>query len=242
MKIGTKSLLFGAHQFFIHPLLVALAWWKLYGFPWDPRLWFAFFLHDIGYWGKADMDGKEGSEHMILGAKIMSRLFDHSNEFKDIYGDDNHADKKYEYLRENGWNFVNIGFYKKERIITMYRKSRKWYHFCLYHSRFFSCLHGVNPSRLGIADKFSLCLEPAWLYLYRIRLSGEIKEYMPLSEDRWAKGEPRFVSKKKGTNAEEQWFYNVQEFCSRWAEMILISDGIDKWTNATNAKERRYEA
>lgn len=51
MKTGTKSVLFGAHCFFIHPLFVALAWWKLFGFPWDPRLWVAFFVHDLGYWG-----------------------------------------------------------------------------------------------------------------------------------------------------------------------------------------------
>ena len=36
MKIGTKSLLFGAHQFVLHPLFLALAWWKLYGFPPEP--------------------------------------------------------------------------------------------------------------------------------------------------------------------------------------------------------------
>lgn len=29
MKIGTKSLLFGAHQFAIHPLFLFIAWWEL---------------------------------------------------------------------------------------------------------------------------------------------------------------------------------------------------------------------
>ena len=76
MQIGTKSLLFGAHQFIIHPLFVALAWWRLYGFPWDPRLWFAFFLHDIGYWGRPNIDGPEGRTHPVLGATIMGWLFD----------------------------------------------------------------------------------------------------------------------------------------------------------------------
>ena len=37
MKIGTRSVLFGAHQFATHPWFVAAAWWRLYGFPWDPR-------------------------------------------------------------------------------------------------------------------------------------------------------------------------------------------------------------
>lgn len=75
MKVGTKSVLFGAHCFLIHPWFVALAWWKLYGFPSDPRLWVAFFVHDLGYIGKPNMDGPEGEEHVRLGAVIMYMLF-----------------------------------------------------------------------------------------------------------------------------------------------------------------------
>lgn len=76
MNIGTKSVLFGAHQFLLHPLFVAAAWWQLYGFPWDPRLWVAFFVHDLGYLGKPNMDGPEGETHPRLGALIMGVLFD----------------------------------------------------------------------------------------------------------------------------------------------------------------------
>jgi len=76
MKIGTKSVLFGAHCFFIHPWFVFFAWWILYGFPWDPRLWVAFFVHDLGYWGKPNMDGKEGESHVVWGAFVMLKLFD----------------------------------------------------------------------------------------------------------------------------------------------------------------------
>lgn len=75
MKLGTKSVLFGAHQFLIHPWFVAFAWWKLYGFPLDPRLWLSFFLHDLGYVGKPNMDGPEGDRHPEFAAKIMGRLF-----------------------------------------------------------------------------------------------------------------------------------------------------------------------
>ncbi len=76
MKTGTKSVLFGAHCFFLHPWFVAAAWWKLYGFPLDPRLWFAFFVHDLGYIGKPNMDGPEGESHPEFAARIMGRLFD----------------------------------------------------------------------------------------------------------------------------------------------------------------------
>lgn len=75
MKIGTKSVLFGAHAFWLHPFFVAWGWKKLYGFPWDPRLWVVFFLHDIGYLGKPNMDGEEGESHPEVGAKIVEKLF-----------------------------------------------------------------------------------------------------------------------------------------------------------------------
>lgn len=75
MKLGTKSILFGAHQFILHPILIARGWRKLYGFPWDPRLWLAFIVHDWGYWGKPNMDGKEGKTHPELGGRIMGFLF-----------------------------------------------------------------------------------------------------------------------------------------------------------------------
>ena len=75
MRVGTKSILFGAHQFALHPLFLARAWWKLYGFPFDPRLWAAFVVHDLGYFGKPNMDGPEGEHHVEFGARLMGRLF-----------------------------------------------------------------------------------------------------------------------------------------------------------------------
>ena len=75
MKIGTKSVLFGVHQFLLHPFFVALAWIRLYGFPWRIQYWVSFFVHDLGYIGKPDMDGEEGEEHVMLGGEIMANLF-----------------------------------------------------------------------------------------------------------------------------------------------------------------------
>jgi hypothetical protein len=63
MKIGTKSLLFGVHQFAIHPIMVLWAWWIIYRrFPCLYEL-FAIITHDWGYWGSSNMDGEEGTEH-----------------------------------------------------------------------------------------------------------------------------------------------------------------------------------
>jgi hypothetical protein len=75
VTIGTKSILYGAHCFFLHPFFVAAAWRRLYGFPLDLRLWVAFLVHDLGYVGRGDMNGSEGEDHVHLGASLMRRLF-----------------------------------------------------------------------------------------------------------------------------------------------------------------------
>lgn len=75
MKIGTRSILYGAHCWILHPWFVAVAWTRLNGFPLDPRLWVAFFTHDLGYWGLPNMDGPEGERHVEWGANLMGRLF-----------------------------------------------------------------------------------------------------------------------------------------------------------------------
>lgn len=75
LPMGTKTLLFGAHQFILHPLFVLRAWVRLYGPPTLKQLC-AIVLHDVGYWGCRNLDGPEGTEHPDLGAGIMHALFD----------------------------------------------------------------------------------------------------------------------------------------------------------------------
>jgi len=78
MRVGTKSVLYGAHCFLIHWIAVAISWVRLYGFPWDLRLWVAFAVHDLGYWGRKDTDGADGESHALLGGRIMGFLFGES--------------------------------------------------------------------------------------------------------------------------------------------------------------------
>lgn len=187
MKVGTKSVLFGAHQFILHPLFVALAWCKLYGFPYDPRLWVAFFLHDIGYWGKPNMDGPEGERHVEFGARIMAKLFG------DIWGD-----------------------------------------FCRYHSRFYAKRDGKPFSRLCVADKLAVVIEPYWLYLPRVWASGELWEYMAAAggkNDSKYKGEPnsKYVTMQIETGTILGWFNGVTSYLRDWVEEH--KDGRqDTWT------------
>lgn len=174
MKVGTKSVLFGAHCFFIHPFFVAWAWWRLYGFPWDPRLWVAFFVHDLGYIGKPNMDGPEGEEHVLLGAKIMHWLFDRS--------------------LDGTWE----GYYK-------------WRNFTLYHSRFYAKKDGAHFSKLCVADKYSIVLEPAWLYLPRVNWSGEIDEYLKLSR-------VKYESMRLDTTSQRKWKADMSDYLRKWVE------------------------
>lgn len=75
MNIGTKSVLFGVHQFLLHPIIVARAWWLLYR-EW-PALheWCAIVTHDIGYFGQPNMDGPEGERHPEIVASWWRRHF-----------------------------------------------------------------------------------------------------------------------------------------------------------------------
>lgn len=149
ISVGSRSILFGVHCFLVHPWFVALAWWRLYGFPWDPRLWVAFFVHDLGYWGKPNMDGSEGETHPELGGRIMGWLFDYND--------------------AHDWcEFVGIPD----------PDYRKWELFTSSHSRYYAWSKFRNPSKLCAADKLSFCFEPYWLYVLRARMSGELKEYI----------------------------------------------------------------
>lgn len=171
MRVGTKSVLFGAHQFILHPLFVVYAWWKLYGFPADLRLWVAFFVHDLGYWGLPNMDGPEGERHVEWGARLMARWF-----------------------------------------------GTEWGYFCLYHSRFYAKRDDQHFSRLCVADKLAVAIEPWWLYLPRVIASGEVHEYMALAGKRKYAGEPlgKYESMNLETGTYRSWFAAMTSYLLRW--------------------------
>jgi len=73
ISVGTKSLLFGVHQFLLHPISVTLAWRDLYGIWPNWREFICIFIHDWGYWGCPNMDGPEGEEHPKYGARLAYR-------------------------------------------------------------------------------------------------------------------------------------------------------------------------
>jgi hypothetical protein len=190
MTIGTKSVLFGAHAFFLHPLFIALGWWKLFGFPWDPRLWVAFFVHDLGYIGKPNMDGPEGETHPQLGAALMCFLF-----------------------------------------------GNEWGDFCLLHSRYYAKRLNRPVSKLCHADKVAIIMEPSWLYLPRVWVSGELAEYMAVAKRRCSTvhgaDDPLSAQERSmlGSGSAWDWHNAVKSYMRRWIAAHM--DGApDSWTRA----------
>lgn len=214
MKVGTKSVLWGAHCFLFHWLLVARGWFQLYGFRkvqigfrdarvfekephgWEPRgrvrfavyasilnprIWVAFFVHDLGYWGKPNMDGEEGEAHPEWGCRFMNKHF-----------------------------------------------GEPWGEFVLNHSRFYAKKFGRPVSPLCYADKLVITYEPARFYLWRVRLSGELDEYMKMAK----------VNSNGHVSNEDAltWFRGVQDYVKKWVEEH--KDGRDDtWTTANRKAE-----
>ena len=205
MTVGTKSVLFGAHCFFLHPWFVALAWWKLYGFPWDPRLWVAFFVHDLGYLGKPNMDGPEGESHPKLGANIMTLWFDQEPTID--------------------WSKTPIGFNDKDYVWVDGEPYGKWGQFSLFHSRYYAKAKCSQPSQLCFADKLSFALTPRWLYLPMVTATGEINEYLKNAQKadsgHW---KPTGFDKKR-------WHAQLCEYMTKWVAEHK-GGAADTWTDA----------
>lgn len=191
MKVGTKSILFGVHAFWWHPIMVAIAWIKLYGFPTKLPIWVSFITHDLGYLGKPNMDGDEGETHVELGAKILSRLFDKVLYTSKVCFGNNHI--------------------KMCKI-----RDTKWYDFSLYHSRYYAKKHNTMYSKLCVADKYSICIEPKCFYLLRATLSKEIYEYMGVNDGGRSSHTAAFARYKFNIKGKKLWFNHVRKYMKKW--------------------------
>jgi hypothetical protein len=85
MKVGTRSLLFGVHQFIWHPITVYRAWRDLYGKRPTWKETICIIVHDWGYWGCVSMDGPGGELHSLAGSGIAWMLFDLEHEELVLY-------------------------------------------------------------------------------------------------------------------------------------------------------------
>lgn len=208
MKIGTKSLLYGAHAFWLHPIFVTWAWIKLYGFPWQPWLWIAFVVHDWGYWGMPNMDGPEGEEHPRTGARILNWLqgtwlFIQQPVF---------WSRPYLGIPLRWWH-LKRRWAHAQLLLGSYTHGPKvaWGNEVMFHSRFLSKKYQVSPSKLCWADKLALSLTPWWLYLPMVRATGEIREYRERQQTGERDG--NFLS----TLTDKEWVLEMQDFCAQLA-------------------------
>lgn len=148
MNVGTKSLLFGVHQFLWHPWTVGRAYRHIHGvWPMFDE-WLCILVHDWGYWGCPNMDGEEGRRHPEHGAAIAEWLV-------------------YFWYRLRGYH---------PRVSHLY--ALEAFDRTIAHSSHYARMRSLKPSALYLPDKASILFEPCWWYLLRAKLSGEVYEYI----------------------------------------------------------------
>ena len=192
LTVGTKSFLYGAHQFIIHPFMVAAAWRKLYGTPWHPMLWICFFLHDVGYIGKPNIDGPAGSLHPAAGAKVAGWLggekwyafcAGHSRTFARIAGVPVSrlcAADKLAMILEPKWLYMarakatgEVLEYVKKHLCTTYPELYRGGRFYLYFSGRYICVRNRKDSSTILFMKYSASHLLASWYRYATQHSKE---------------------------------------------------------------------
>ncbi len=224
--VGTRSVLYGVHAFWLHPLFTFIGWCQLYGFPKDPRIWLAIFLHDLGYLFQRcpNMDGPEGEQHPLWAARVMSYLFDRIP----LHSGPEAFLRSWVRAEDANGQPVFIG---------------PWGQLCLFHSRFYAKRFGASPSRLCFADKLVPSIEPWWLYLPRAWLSGELREYLSLAGGKNGSKyahEPNDAETDRLVHSERwrDWYHGMARFSKQYA--LAHKDGrSDTWTLRNGQEEQQ---
>jgi hypothetical protein len=99
------------------------------------------------------------------------------------------------------------------------------------HSRYWAKRHGLQVSRLCVADKLAFVLTPAWLYLPMARATGELAEYMLRAKERQAGSEHFTVAESGQLNSQDarEWLNGLKSYTRRWIEEHK-DGGADHWT------------
>ncbi len=192
MRIGTKSILFGVHQFLLHPLFVMVAWWKLYQCPsWRELL--AIVIHDWGYWGVQKMESPEGDAHPEWAAV---------------------------WCLKRGWLSEAAECLKHSRFFCKDFSQVKTPH--LLNSVFGAGRLDPTPSRLCWADKLGTAMYPVWLWVMLAKLSGECREYMDNAKYEIHAGLAHGDRKDTPYSFFQRYKNKVREWrASGWAEAVL---------------------
>jgi hypothetical protein len=116
----------------------------------------------------------------------------------------------------------------------------QWGDFVLLHSRYYAKRLGRPLSALCYADKRAIVIEPIWLYLPRVWLSGELHEFITVARRRAAQSvgpnDPLTSQERAGMASGNAilWCRSVKSYMDRW--IAEHRDGRpDTWTRARNA-------
>jgi hypothetical protein len=94
MKKGLKSILFGCHCFFYHPICVLFAWVEIFKEIPNYKELFCIFVHDLGYYNCENIDDYKGQKHPEFGANLAFKLFGINYKYLCL-GHSRHYAKKY---------------------------------------------------------------------------------------------------------------------------------------------------
>ena len=183
LPVGSRSLLFGVHQFIWHPITVAVAWRKIYG-KWPTFLEsLCILVHDWGYWGCPDMDGAQGKMHPVLGSRLAATWVARYFRFKywSLLPLALVFTKHGRTLVKRVWKEREVKFYLWQLRGSVNQISTRLAveaHFLVrYHSRSLAKSENAPCSPLCAPDKLCVLFDPHWFYWLRATLSGEGREF-----------------------------------------------------------------
>ena len=111
-----------------------------------------------------------------------------------------------------------------------------WGDFCRRHSRRWVKTHGGELSPLAAADKLAFAMTPWWLYIPMTSATGELEEYMAVSQQRQA-GDDFFTTAERESLASgdrRRWLAALQAYTRRWVEQHVQAPAIASLPQTSN--------
>lgn len=224
LPIGTRSVFYGVHCFFLHPLFIAAGWWKAYGTA--PVLVGARLIDTT-----AERLDARNSIVREEWQRVYTSLLDPRLWLAFLVHDLGYLGKP-NMDGPEGETHPELGARIMRRLF-----GEPWGEFVLTHSRYYAKQLGREPSALCLADKWVFLLEPAWLYLPRARWSGELEEYLDVAQHRAASTDTMMNDEERRgmlTRDPQVWHRSVRAYMTRWIA-ANAGGGPDTWTKARHS-------
>lgn len=227
MRIGTKSVLVGAHQFLLHPLLIALGWFLEYGLrrvPIGEREIVGVEHYPGGI--PVPTSYRRTQFTCLLDPRLWLAFVVHDLGY---LGKPNMDGPEGERHPELGARVMRLLF------------GDVWGDFVLLHSRYYAKALDRPVSALCHADKRVIVLEPSWLYLPRVWASGELREYLANARRRAEEppraGEPFTDVERAAFLSGSAWAWHraLRRYMARWIAAHR-GGGADTWTRVRHAQ------